>query len=395
MKMKRITYFIAFSAMAMTSMLSCDKQDDTYRQYIVPGGYNYPAKAAEVTAKSGYQRVDISWATPLDPAVKTVKVYWDSKRDSMTVNYADAVDGYVTAHVNGLEERSYTFDVVNFDANGNRSLASEITVSPYGDGWLSTHAERRVYSAVMKGGDALVSLGTPVDEMVYTRFRYKNSAGETVISDPIPMDSTDVYLADALKGKFFEYQSAYCPKNGLDVVWNQNWIKSNDPVYYNLVDDGWTFSVTKNQTRSSEYGPEKMFDGSLDTRYYSSTSTSYRKTFPKIVSIKTNAPVDDIPTVVGINFIQHQTESKSRFVRAYNFYVSDTEFNPNDPNYLDSYGTPVLEASLKQDEAEQVRNFGPVKGTDMAIVFKSSYSTNGFIDVLECEILGYVESNAN
>lgn len=395
MKMKRITYFIAFSAMAMTSMLSCDKQDDTYRQYIVPGGYNYPAKAAEVTAKSGYQRVDISWATPLDPAVKTVKVYWDSKRDSMTVNYADAVDGYVTAHVNGLEERSYTFDVVNFDANGNRSLASEITVSPYGDGWLSTHAERRVYSAVMKGGDALVSLGTPVDEMVYTRFRYKNSAGETVISDPIPMDSTDVYLADALKGKFFEYQSAYCPKNGLDVVWNQNWIKSNDPVYYNLVDDGWTFSVTKNQTRSSEYGPEKMFDGSLDTRYYSSTSTSYRKTFPKIVSIKTNAPVDDIPTVVGINFIQHQTESKSRFVRAYNFYVSDTEFNPNDPNYLDTYGTPVLEASLKQDEAEQVRNFSPVKGTDMAIVFKSSYSTNGFIDVLECEILGYVESNAN
>lgn len=395
MKMKRITYFIAFSAMAMTSMLSCDKQDDTYRQYIVPGGYNYPAKAAEVTAKSGYQRVDISWATPLDPAVKTVKVYWDSKRDSMTVNYADAVDGYVTAHVNGLEERSYTFDVVNFDANGNRSLASEITVSPYGDGWLSTHAERRVYSAVMKGGDALVSLGTPVDEMVYTRFRYKNSAGETVISDPIPMDSTDVYLADALKGKFFEYQSAYCPKNGLDVVWNQNWIKSNDPIYYNLVDDGWTFSVTKNQTRSSEYGPEKMFDGSLDTRYYSSTSTSYRKTFPKIVSIKTNAPVDDIPTVVGINFIQHQTESKSRFVRAYNFYVSDTEFNPNDPNYLDTYGAPVLEASLKQDEAEQVRNFSPVKGTDMAIVFKSSYSTNGFIDVLECEILGYVESNAN
>lgn len=395
MKMKRITYFIAFSAMAMTSMLSCDKQDDTYRQYIVPGGYNYPAKAAEVTAKSGYQRVDISWATPLDPAVKTVKVYWDSKRDSMTVNYADAIDGYVTAHVNGLEERSYTFDVVNFDANGNRSLASEITVSPYGDGWLSTHAERRVYSAVMKGGDALVSLGTPVDEMVYTRFRYKNSAGETVISDPIPMDSTDVYLADALKGKFFEYQSAYCPKNGLDVVWNQNWIKSNDPVYYNLVDDGWTFSVTKNQTRSSEYGPEKMFDGSLDTRYYSSTSTSYRKTFPKIVSIKTNAPVDDIPTVVGINFIQHQTESKSRFVRAYNFYVSDTEFNPNDPNYLDTYGAPVLEASLKQDEAEQVRNFSPVKGTDMAIVFKSSYSTNGFIDVLECEILGYVESNAN
>jgi len=393
--MKKILNIIALSAISMAFLLSCDKQDDTYRQYLVPGGYNYPAKASEVTAKAGYLRVDVSWALPLDPAVKTVKLYWDSNRDSMTVNYSDAVDGYVTAHVKNLEERSYTFNVVNFDANGNRSLASEITVSPYGDGWLSTHAERRVNSAVMKGSDALLSLGTPVDEMVYTKFRYKNSEGRVVESDPIPMDSVDVYLSDAMKGKYFEYQSAYCPKNGLDVVWNQNWIKTKEPIYYNLADSNWKYSVTRNQTRSSEYGPEKMFDGDLDTRYYSSTNTSYRRVFPKIVAIKTCASGEDVPTVVGINVVQHQTESKSRYVKTFNFYVSDTEFNPNDTDYLNTFGTPALETNLRQDLMEQSRSFSPVTGTDMAIVFKSSYSANGFIDVLEFEIIGYVKSNTD
>lgn len=393
--MKKISNFIAVSAISLLSLSACDKQDDTYRQYIVPGGYNYPAKASSVSARSGYQRVDISWATPLDPAVKSVKVYWDSKRDSAEVSYADAVNGMVTAHINGLEERSYTFEIVNFDSNGNRSLASEITVSPYGDGWLSTHAERRVYSAVMKGNDALLTLGTPVDEMVFTRFRYKNKDGQVVVSDPVPMDSVDVRLADALKGKYFEYQSAYCPKNGLDVVWNSNWIKTNSPIYYNLADESWTVSVTTNQVRSGEYGPENMFDGDLETRYYSSTSTTYRKTFPKIVSIKTNAPDGFEPTVVGINFIQHLTESKSRYVKAFSFYVSDMDYNPNDTDFQSTFGTPTIDGTLKQDSSEQQLAFSPVSGRNMALVFKSSYSSNGFIDVFEFEVLGYVKANAD
>lgn len=393
--MKRITYIIALSVSALSMFIACDKQDDTYSQYIVPGGYNYPAKATEVTAQAGYYRVDVSWATPLDPAVKSVKLYWDSKRDSMTVNYADAVDGIVTAHVSGLEERSYTFSIVNFDANGNKSLASEVTVSPYGNGWLSTHAERKVYSAVMKGEDALLSLGTPVDEMVYTKFRFKNSEGQVVESDPIPMDSTDVYLTDAMKGKYFEYQSAYCPKNGLDIVWSSNWIKTNNPIYYNLANSDWKVTVTTSQMRNADFGPEKMFDGDLTTRYYSSTNTSIRKNFPKIVAVNTSCPEDAKPTVTAVNLIQHQTESKSRFVKTLNFYVGDDAYDPNDSAYLTSFGAPVLEASFRQDMAEQNKEIAPATGSCFAIAFKSSYSTYGYIDVLEFEIIGYVAANAD
>ena len=390
MKTTRYIVVLAFAA----ALASCDKQDDTYRQYVVNGGYNYPAKAADIAANAGYQKVAVSWATPLDPAVKTVKLYWDNYADSLAVSYADAVDGRLTATVEGLEERSYTFDVVNFDDSGNRSLASEITVSPYGDGWLSTHAERRIIGATMKGTEAVVSLGPAIDEMVYTKFRYKDADGNLVESDPVPVDSTTAYLANALKGKYYEYKSAYCPAGGLDVVWNENWNRAATPILYRMTPENWTITYTSKQVRSADYGPENMFDGDLETRYYSSTNTSLRRNFPKIVSINTNTEGDYRPTISSVNVIQHLTESKSRLVKNFYLYVGDEAYNPDDADYEISYGDVNLDVSLKQDSAEQSFSFNPATGSCIAIAFRSSYSGYGYIDVIEFEMYGYVKALA-
>ena len=392
--MKNKVIYIAVLACSL-AFVACDKQDDTYRQYIVNGGYIYPAKAADVSASAGYLRVGVSWATPLDPAVKTVKLYWDNYADSTTVSYSDAVDGRVTAIVDGLEERSYTFDVVNFDANGNRSLASEITASPYGDGWLSTHAERRVISARMQGTDAVVALGPAIDEMVYTKFRYKDADGKVVESDPVPVDSTEAYLSNALKGKYFEYKSAYCPEGGLDVTWNENWSKASTPILYRLSADSWTMTFTSNQRRSADYGPEKMFDNDLETRYYSSTNTSIRRNFPKIVSISTGTEGDNRPTISSVGIIQHQTESKSRYVKTFSFYVGDAAYDANDAQYAETFGTAALDATVAQADPESAFDFDPVTGSNFAIVFTSSYSGYGYIDVLEFEIFGYIQADAD
>lgn len=383
-------------ALAMMSVFfSCDKQDDTYAQYVVKGGYNYPAKPAEVSARSGYYKVQVSWAVPRDPAVKSVRLYWDNYADSMSVDYASAVDGMVDALVDKLEERAYTFNVVNFDSNGNKSLSAEITVSPYGDGWLSTHAERKVNSAMMKGDSALVSLGNPIDEMVLTKFRYKNNAGQLVESEPVPADSVRAWLPDALKGKYFEYQSAYCPNNGLDIVWSENWIRVGMPILYNLASPDWAVDVTTKQYRDNSYLPDMMFDRDLETMYYSSTNTTIRRNFPKTVTVDTKMPDDKLPTVVSVNVIQHPDQSKSRYIKGVNVYVGDSPYDPNDSKYADNFGDPAGEFVLTQDDAEQLKNLKtPVSGRYYAIVFKSSYSTSGFISAYEFEFLGYVESEA-
>lgn len=393
--MKRYIIKAIFAAAAVIAAVACDKQDDSYREYVVIGGYNYPAKPDSVVANPGFHRVAVSWRTPKDPAVKSVKLFWDNYSKSIDVDYSTAKDGWVTAYVDNLEERSYSFDVVNYDGNGNKSLASEVTASPYGEGWLSTHAERRVRSMIMDGEDALVSLGNPIDEMVSTVFRYKDVSGKWIETEPVPADQFDVVFAKALKGKNVEYRSSFRPAKGIDLVWNENWTKTIQPILYRLSGEDWEYTVTDRQMRGDDYAPKFMFDGDLETRYYSSTNTTLRKSFPKIVAVNTKTTGDQRPTVTMIRVYQHPTESKSRYVKSFNFYVGDEPFNVDDTDYLTDFGTPAVDATLKQDDAMQSRTVNSLTGSCFAVAFKSSYNTNGYIDVLEFEMIGFVAANAD
>ena len=165
--MKKIVSIVFFSLL----LFSCGKQDSVYKEFVKEGGYIYPAKPLELTAKMGYQRIFLEWKAPMDPSIRTTKLFWDNYTDSMVFSVSDYVDGFLRAEVSGLDDRSYTFDVINYDAAGNRSLASEITTTPFGESWLLSHSERSCVSAVMDGDVALVKMGKSTDEMVATQFR--------------------------------------------------------------------------------------------------------------------------------------------------------------------------------------------------------------------------------
>ena len=393
--MKRF-YFLIF-VVAAFFVCSCDKQDDTYRKYIVPGGYNYPAKPQEVKTQSGYLKVSISWKVSLDPAVKYAKIYWDSSRDSLDIDYSAAVNGRVSALINNLEDRSYTFNIVNFDESGNRSLPYEVTVSPYGDGWLSTHAERRIVTAEMRDSNAVVTMGTPIGEMTATKFRYRKNDGTTVeLNETLSADESVISLPDALKGKFFEYQSAYCPENGIDTVWTGNWVKSAVPISYNIDITKAVATVTSNQTRTP-YLPQLAIDGITDDdnhKWMSTNDPSYQKVFPKIFVIDTNETGDDVMIFSTFRFYQNpDDDNKSlRRIRTYEIYVSDDPLNPNaGDSYAAVFGTPLISSYLSQlDAVQEAVPSELVSGRYIAIVFKNSYdNTNGFLDLYEFEAYGY------
>lgn len=393
--MKRILYCLFTSV--LLALCSCDRQDDTYRQFIVPGGYNYPAKPLDVRTRSGYLKVEISWAVSLDPAVKSAKIYWDSRRDSVDVDYSTAVGGRVTKVIDKLEDRSYSFDIVNFDDKGNGSLPLEVTVSPYGDGWLSTHAERRVAFAEMEGTDAIITMGNPMGEMVSTKFRYRNSTGNLVeLEQTLSADEYIIVLPDAKKGSIFEFQSSYVPEYGLDVVWSGNWIKSSVPISYSFDISRSTASVTDNQVRSP-YVPKLAIDGirdSDDSKWMSSDNPEYQKEFPKIFVVDTKESGDDVMTFTRFKFYQNPDPAKmtQRRINLVFVYVGDTPFNVNaGKNYSTSFGTPVLTAILNQNDI--VQSFSPKEnfsGRYVAVVFANSFdTTSGYLDLYEFEAFGY------
>ena len=146
--MKKVFYIFTALTLALAAA-SCAKQDTVYKEWVKEGGYIYPAKPLNVEVQQGYKRIVVQWTLPMDPSIRTAKLFWDNYTFEREFNYADYPGGVVKTVIDGLEDRSYTFDIVNYDAEGNRSLVSEITTSPFAESWLVSHAERTIVSSEM------------------------------------------------------------------------------------------------------------------------------------------------------------------------------------------------------------------------------------------------------
>lgn len=394
--MKKVYYILTILALSLVAA-SCAKQDTVYKEWVKEGGYIYPAKPIDVDAQRGYKRIVVKWTRPMDPSIRSAKLYWDSYTFEKEFNYADYPGGVIQAVIDGLEDRSYTFDIVNFDSDGNRSLAAEITAAPFAESWLVSHADRSLRFAEMEGTGARIQMGKATDEVAVTKFRYINTSGQTVESKVyLTSDKDEIILPDAKKWEYFEYQSAFCPAGGIDTVWTSNWIRSPYPIATNIDNNVATVSVTANQIREN-FKPELILDGIKDdgnSRWFSSNAAAYRGIFPKILVIDTKQSGSSAQTFNHFIFYQDPDPDGQtrRYIRTVNIYVSDTKFNPDNSNFLKDFGEPVIQTSLNTLEA--VQEFvpeSPKAGRYIAVVFRNSYNSTGFIDLWEFEAFGYVE----
>lgn len=392
--MKRLFFvFLILSA----ALVSCKQQDEVYKEFVKEGGLFYPAKPIELSAISGFQRVRLEWQAPMDPSIRATKLYWDNYTDSLVFSSSDYVDGVLSVWVDDLADRSYTFDVVNFDAAGHKSLSSEITTTPFGESWLLSHAERTILSARIDDEDALVTMTRATDEMVATQFRYKNTDGETVVSDWMEPEEVSIILPKALKGKRFEYRSAYLPKNGIDTVWSVNWVKSPDPFVYRLPTSTWTVTVTEDQEYESNTC-EKIFDGiaAPNNRWIAARRGTATRVFPKILSIDTGMGPGTEYTFTEFAFYQEPTDPIYRYIKNVSLYIGSDPYDPNDPNASSTYGKPTASVVFTTDDEITEIGIKPyVSGRYFSVVFLSSHHKNGYIDLWELVPYGYLASDVD
>ena len=263
---------------------SCKDQDEIYKEWVIPGGRVYPEKTNGLTGYAGYNRVMLKWVAPKDPSVQKAVISWNSGDQSMEINYADYAGlDTIRVYIPELEERSYTFEIKNYDDKGNISMTSEVSKAPYAANWLASCAERSIESAEVLNGIGYVQTGFTTDNMVYTEYRYVTSDGETVILDEKQINDRTVQLPDAKPGTRLEYRSYYVPTEGLDTICNE-WRKYPKPIS-GLLDKkvpGYEFQATATDTRTY-YSPMGIFDGVDDNR--TGCWRSGNATYPKFVFI--------------------------------------------------------------------------------------------------------------
>lgn len=390
----RKIYSVLFFTLAL---VSCGKQDTVYKEFVKEGGYIYPAKPIELRATSGYQRILLEWEAPMDPSIRTTKVFWDNYSDSLVFSTSDYRDGSIQVWVDNLDDRSYTFDVVNFDAAGHKSLATEITTTPFGESWLLSHAERSILSAKIDDEDAEITMTKATDEMVATQFRYKDVDGNVVVSDWMLPDEVNITLPRAKKGKRFEFRSAYLPSNGVDTVWSVSWTQSPTPIVYALPTETWTVSVTKGQEYSS-LTCDKIFDGVVGTnnRWHAARSGTAAKAFPKILTIDTGAEAGKEYTFTWLDFYQSPSNSTYRYIRNVSLYIGDQAFDPDAEGAPEGYDKLIAKVALSRNDEVQSLPVRPyTAGRYFAIVFENSFHNSGYIDLWELVPYGYLASEVD
>lgn len=390
MNMKTLKTSIFAAAAILGSVVSCTSQDDIYKEFIKDGGYIYPAKAANITSETGFQKVTLFWPVPKDPSLRSARVYWDNYTDSLDLNYSDFSDT-VSVTITNLADRSYTFDIVNFDKLGNKSIAAEKSATPYGMNWLSTHEERQFKHAWVDGTTATVQLTESTSEMVATKFRYKNLDGEWVEFGPrMTPREVNFKLTNAMRGKYFEFSSGFLPSDGRDTAWME-WTKSSYPIVYPLDTKDWTVTATTGGTMG-ENTPDKIFDGIADAnhRWHSTAGNN----FPKILSIDTNCEAGKEPTYKTFSMARNP-EMSYRYIFNFQIFTGNEPFNPDEKNFASVFGTPICNSLLYWGDNPGSRNCTMESGRYIATVFTNSRNKQGYLDLWELTVWGYIEADAN
>lgn len=390
MNMKTLKASIFATVAVLALVTSCTSQDDIYKEFIKDGGYIYPAKAANISTETGFQKVTLFWPVPKDPSLRSARVYWDNYTDSLDLNYSDFTDT-VSVTITDLADRSYTFDIVNFDKLGNKSIAAEKSATPYGMNWLSTHEERQFKHAWVDGTTATVQLTESTSDMVATKFRYKNVDGEWVEFGPrMTPREVNFKLPNAMRGKYFEFSSGFLPSDGRDTAW-MAWSKSSYPIVYPLDTKGWTVTATTGSTMGDNT-PDKIFDGITDAnhRWHSTASN----TFPKILSIDTNCEAGKEPTYKTFSMARNPSMGL-RYIQWFQIFTGNTPFNPDEKNFASVFGTPICSSQLYWGDNPGSRNCTMESGRYIAIVFTNSRNKQGYLDLWELTVWGYIEADAN
>jgi hypothetical protein len=145
-----IYYFIV----ALVLVAGCKKMDDTYKEYVIPGGVTYVERAKNVVTFTGLSRVKFVWSAPVDPNVTKARIYWNNYADSVELKIPAGIDS--VSYFLSIPEGNYSFIIRTFDDLGNRSVPVEVQGRSVGQTFLSNMFNRPLINSFIDDANGIL-----------------------------------------------------------------------------------------------------------------------------------------------------------------------------------------------------------------------------------------------
>lgn len=195
-------------ALAMLSVLSCNKMQATYKEFLVDRSYT--GKPDSIRVRSGRNRVELTWLLLSDPKIASYKVLWNNGKDSVvnTVVKTDHVDT-VRLMIENLREDIHFFDIYHYDKRGVPSVRATAVGHVYGERYEKSLLNRLV-SFKRRGNDLHLDWTDADATMREVELLYTDADGNAV-RHIVPAQRLTDTLLNFPQGGSFSYRTAYLP----------------------------------------------------------------------------------------------------------------------------------------------------------------------------------------
>lgn len=214
MKNLRNILIIAFATILVVLVHSCASNADDYLKFTEDGAISYTGKIDSLKILPGRDRIKIEGLIISDPKVSQLRVYWNTKKDSVVIpiNRTSGVD-VVSSIVENLPENIYNFEVKTFDIIGNSSISQYVTTQTYGERYQASLTDRKIVSSSLSSSLSLVidfammdlTTGAFATEIVYT----DGSDVERTIT--VPVTQNQLVVSNYKIGSQFKQRSLFLP----------------------------------------------------------------------------------------------------------------------------------------------------------------------------------------
>jgi len=283
--MKPITYYIL--TFCFLAILSCEKMDSSFEEFIVAGGIDYPGKVIAAEVHPGKNRVELTWIPSSDPNVEKTKVFWNNYQDSLLVELpeSDTRDTLSLIIDNLPENSSYSFVLKTYNIKGNESVPVELVTPVYGASYEGNIRNRPILNSLIEGSPEVVSIlwdeANITDGAYAVEVKYTDTLDVSKIETSFVIKDTTT-IKDMKRGTTFEYRTLYIPESSIDIFYTP--YEQNDTYYLSKSD--WNVIDFSTQHPGDENKVENVIDGNPGTRWHTDAGTS---SYPHFVTIDMGA----------------------------------------------------------------------------------------------------------
>lgn len=221
---QNILVFISGCLLLGFAFTGCEKRAGDYSKYLDKAEGVYPGRPVSMTISQGYNRASIITLMSPDPRVVKMRIYWNSRRDSIeTAITASELAQFKVLDIPSIPEGVYTFEAVSFDATGKRSVTLEKTGSMLGNNYVSGLFNRVLKSKILVNGANAVSWYSETDTasiMAGVKVTYPLKTGGTAVVFTSKSRDTTL-LTDAVPLGKMIIKTAYLPKNAIDTFYSK------------------------------------------------------------------------------------------------------------------------------------------------------------------------------